>query len=64
MVKKISLKKFIERLQKRVKLRDLTKKQALAILRGKKVSIMRKKSNASKDEVLILKELNRLKKRR
>ena len=64
MTRKLSLKSFIFKLNLKIKSGDLTKAKALAILRAKRASVMRKKSKASKDEVMLLKELRKLKKKR
>jgi len=64
MARKLSLKSFILKLNNRIKSKEITKSKALFILRAKRAAVMRKKCKASKDEVLILKELKKMQKTR
>lgn len=64
MVRKMSLRTFINRVNKKIRSGDLSKSKALNILRAKRAAVMRKKCKASKDEALLLKELKKMQKRR
>ena len=54
MARKITTKRFVENIKKRLKNRELTKKRARKILTGKMVSIRRKKVKAVADEKIIM----------
>ena len=65
MAKKVTLKRFVERLNRRVESGEISKTKALHILRGKKVSLKRRKKLLKREEK-ILKTLSQklMKKRR
>ena len=54
MARKITTKRFVDNLKKRLRSREITKKKAKKILIGKMVSIRRKKVKAVADEKIIM----------
>jgi len=62
--KRNGIKRFIEVLNKRIKKGELTKKRALAILRGKQLAISKRKKRIKREEILLKNLKNRLLRRR